>query len=57
MITNYRGYQTMDSRDHPDVTRGQKANDLISEVSSGLFWCQGVYFILFKVKFRFKNGV
>ena len=33
VITNYRGYQTMDSRDHPDVTRGQKANDLISNVS------------------------
>merc|ERR1739838_676856 len=32
VITNYRGYQTMDSRDHPDVTRGQKANDLISEI-------------------------
>merc|ERR1739838_1076553 len=32
VITNYRGYQTMDSRDHPDVTRGQKANDLISNI-------------------------
>merc|ERR1739838_961382 len=32
VITNYRGYQTMDSRDHPDVTRGQKANDLISDI-------------------------
>merc|ERR1739838_489205 len=32
VISNYRGYQTMDSRDHPDVTRGQKANDLISDI-------------------------
>merc|ERR1739838_136346 len=32
VITNYRGYQTMDSRVHPDVTRGQKANDLISDI-------------------------
>ena len=33
IIANYRGYQTMDSRVHPDVVRGQKANDLISNVS------------------------
>jgi len=32
VIANYRGYQTMDSRVHPDVVRGQKANDLISDV-------------------------
>merc|ERR1712096_336871 len=28
---DYRGYQTMDSRVHPDVVRGQKASDLISD--------------------------
>merc|ERR1712202_86284 len=32
VIDNYRGYQTMDSRVHPDVVRGQKASDLISDV-------------------------
>merc|ERR1739838_1026963 len=32
IIANYRGYQTMDSRVHPDVVRGQKANDLISDI-------------------------
>jgi len=32
VIANYRGYQTMDSRVHPDVVRGQKANDLISNI-------------------------
>merc|ERR1739838_313532 len=32
VIANYRGYQTMDSRVHPDVVRGQKANDLISDI-------------------------
>ena len=32
VIANYRGYQTMDSRDHPEVIRGKKANALISTV-------------------------
>merc|ERR1712096_555764 len=32
VIDNYRGYQTMDSRVHPDVVRGQKASDLISDI-------------------------
>ena len=32
-VHDYRGYQTMDSRVHPDVVRGQKASDLISDVS------------------------
>merc|ERR1712183_911709 len=30
-VHDYRGYQTMDSRVHPDVVRGQKASDLISD--------------------------
>merc|ERR1739838_1292743 len=30
VIANYRGYQTMDSRDHPDVVRGKKASGLTS---------------------------
>ena len=32
-IAAYRGYQTMDSRVHPQVVQGQKASDLISDVS------------------------
>merc|ERR1739838_1093204 len=32
VIAKYRGYQTMDSRDHPEVTRAKKANDLISSI-------------------------
>merc|ERR1712038_1691217 len=32
VINAYRGYQTMDSRVHPDVVRGQKASDLISDI-------------------------
>ena len=36
-VHDYRGYQTMDSRVHPDVVRGQKASDLISDVSLKLF--------------------
>ena len=32
IVHDYRGYQTMDSRVHPDVVRGQKASDLISDV-------------------------
>merc|ERR1712096_537563 len=31
-INAYRGYQTMDSRIHPDVVRGQKAHNLISDI-------------------------
>nr|CAB3264277.1 nebulin [Phallusia mammillata] len=31
VIDNYRGFQTMDSKDHPVVQRGIKAADLISE--------------------------
>ena len=33
VIAAYRGYQTMDSRVHPDVVRGVKAHNLISDVS------------------------
>ena len=33
VIDTYHGYQTMDSRVHPDVVRGQKAHNLISDVS------------------------
>jgi len=32
-IDNYRGFQTMDSSDHPVVQRGIKAAELISDVS------------------------
>ena len=34
VIDTYHGYQTMDSRVHPDVLRGQKAHNLISDVSN-----------------------
>ena len=33
VINANRGYQTMDSRVHPDVVRGQMAHNLISDVS------------------------
>ena len=32
-IDNFRGFQTMDSSDHPVVQRGIKAAELISDVS------------------------
>merc|ERR1712183_562819 len=32
VIAAYRGYQTMDSRVHPDVVRGVKAHNLISDI-------------------------
>ena len=31
-IDDYRGFQTMDSKDHPVVQQGIKAADLISDV-------------------------
>merc|ERR1712096_271742 len=37
-VHDYRGYQTMDSRVHPDVVRGQKASDLISDKKYKLDW-------------------
>ena len=33
VIDNYRGFQTMDSKDHPVVQQGIKAAELISDVS------------------------
>ena len=33
VIGNYHGYQTLDSRVHPEVVRGQKAHELTSDVS------------------------
>ena len=33
VIDTYHGYQNMDSRVHPDVVRGIKAHNLISDVS------------------------
>ena len=32
-IENYRGFQTMDSRDHPVVQQGIKAAELLNEVN------------------------
>merc|ERR1712202_77310 len=32
IIDTHHGYQTMDSRVHPDVVRGQKAHNLISDI-------------------------
>ena len=32
-INNYRGFQTMDSKDHPVVQRGIKAAEITSNVS------------------------
>ena len=34
VINNYRGFQTMDSKEHPVVQHGIKAADLISHVSA-----------------------
>ena len=31
-IEKYKGYQTMDSQDHPVVKRGIKAKEILSEV-------------------------
>ena len=36
VIDNYRGFQTMDSRDHPVVQQGIKAAELASDVSCHL---------------------
>ena len=33
VIDNYRGFQTMDSKEHPVVQQGIKAAELISDVS------------------------
>jgi len=32
MIDNYRGFQTMDSKDHPVVQQGIKAAEITSDV-------------------------
>jgi len=39
-IDNYRGFQTMDSSDHPVVQRGIKAAELISDVSGEFLYSQ-----------------
>merc|ERR1739838_1022249 len=33
VIANYRGFQTMDAREHPDVTKAAKANEVNSEIT------------------------
>ena len=40
-IANYRGFQTMDARKHPDVTKAAKANALTSNVSPR-FWQRSI---------------
>lgn len=32
MVDQYKGYQTMESKDHPVVIQAQKAKDLTSQV-------------------------
>ena len=38
MIDKYRGFQTMNSKDHPIVKQGIKAAELVSDVS-WFFFC------------------
>merc|ERR1739838_1286058 len=61
VIANYRGFQTMDAREHPDVTKAAKANDLISNKTYKQDWEDDksvVYFpYTFTPEYETKSGL
>ena len=45
-VADYRGFQTMDAREHPEVTRGIKAKQLTDDVSIVFEYLNQLFFCL-----------